>query len=154
MGFLLAAVNLLMAGLYPNNSQIQSVARDRANKYLGTKDPKFNSATVEFLSAILERDLKRAAEALGSVCKEYGKAKWIHSSQSPALKCFGIIPHGLHHWAYHVRGEEWAGQIQIPESPYFWKDYTELVRKNGFKQGSPFLNFTGALEPLNKIYEH
>lgn len=143
--FAKAITNLLQALLFEEESLLES-ALIEAEEYLGKKNPKFESYTIQFLKALILKKEDEINGFLVDLIKGYRKNKWLHEFGDPFLKLIGNFPIGLYKLGKHYLRAD-PVQIQLPEHPVIWPEFVALDQK-----GMPSLVFDGSLAGLNVYF--
>ena len=143
------AVSNLLLGMVQHNKTIIEKGKDDAKRCLNNKNGNFEIALIQYLLALLNKDIKQVSVHLIALIKYYRRARWIHDFKNPLSKIIPLYIYGLYNLARYFLNPSDYSQIEIPENnDLIWDDFCKITTN-----GKPSLIFTGRLTPLNKLYE-
>ena len=115
---------VLLAGIWYQDSTLLDYAIPKAKKYVTGKWPKCDIATIAYLLALQERDVEKASEHLENACKI------LHTDFSPVEKKVFVPAHGLYRLAARVLDENEFQKLSMPEYKTFSKEYANWCNSN------------------------
>lgn len=115
---------LLLAGIWYQDSILLDYAVPKAEKFVGGKRPKWEIATISYLLALQEHDVAKASEHLENACKV------LHTDLTDIDKKIFVSAHGLYRLAARVLDEEEFQKLSMPKYKTFCKEYAKWCNSN------------------------
>lgn len=110
---------ILLAGIWYQNSTLLDYAISKAEKFAAGKWPKWEIATVAYLLALQAHDVEKASEHLENACKI------MHTDFTSVDKKVFASAHGLYRLAARVLDGDEFQKLSMPEYKTFNKEYAE-----------------------------
>ena len=115
---------ILLAGIWYQDSTLLDYAVPKAEKFVGGKWPKWEIATISYLLALQVHDVAKASEHLENACKI------LHTDLTDVDKKIFASAHGLYRLAARVLDEEEFQKLSMPKYKTFSKEYAEWRNSN------------------------
>lgn len=122
-------------------------ALSKAEKFVTTKKPQWERATVAYLLALHNKDVAEAQTQLQEVCRSY-----MRSDMSPAKKMLCVEAHGLYCLAYYLLPKEQYQQLQMPDYKNFSIEYASWRREHPEPELHLYFEYPASMELVNQIY--
>ena len=122
-------------------------ALSKAEKFVTTKKPQWERATVAYLLALHNKDVAEAQTQLQEVCKSY-----MRIDVSPAKKMLCVEAHGLYCLAYYLLPKEQYQQLQMPDYKNFSIEYASWRREHPEPELHLYFEYPASMELVNQIY--
>ncbi len=137
-------VTTMIMAILHKDEQFTSKARIIGEKYLKLKNPTFDQKSIEFLFAIMDKNIEKVNDLFVDICKGYKNAKWLHDFKNPFLKEIGIYPIGLFKLAVYYFEED-SYKLVLPNFEILWKEFVQLK-----ENGKSYIEFKNELKGLNE----
>ncbi len=143
------AVSNLLLGILQHNKTIIEKGKEDAKRCLNSKNGNFEIALIQYLLALVNKDMKQVTVHLSELIKYYRRARWIHDFKNPLSKMIPLYIYGLYNLARYCLNPSDFSQIEISKNnDLIWDEFCQIATS-----GKPSPIFTGRLTPLNKLYE-
>ncbi len=136
--------DIMLAGLWYQNTALLSAALPKAKKYIAGKWPKWERAAIAYLLALYEHDIAAAGEYLENACKI------MHTDLNDNDKKVFSVAHGLYQLAEKVLGKEEFQKLSMPEYKTFSRDYAKW-RNTCFDSPQLYIHFPEPVSFINDL---
>ena len=135
---------VLLAGIWYQDSALLEYAIPRAEKFVVGKWPKWEIAAIAYLLALQAHDVAKASEYLEDSCKV------VHTGFEPVEKKLFVYAQGVYQLAKRVLDEDMFQKLSMPEYKTFSKEYARW-RNSHLELPQLYISFPEPVSFLNDL---